>query len=118
MIEGETIRRQCKMPKSFFQKIGPRLDAALLVVPVTAWLLHVGWLVPRLSTSIGEGKLHLAFGFFMVAGASMLICSAWALYRLWFPVYLRQYYCVALLLNSSWLYYVKVMFLGPTIGAF
>jgi hypothetical protein len=86
--------------------------------PITLWLVHIFVILPRLAQQSGEAKFIQAFGFFIVSGPIMIGCFILSL-----VVYFkgRSRYdviplLIPLLLNLSWLYYVKVIVYGPTIG--
>ena len=90
------------------------LRAITFIVPITAWLVHIFIIVPLVSMESGEGKFILSMLFFTVAGAAMVLClliSIVLLFREW-----TARNVVPILLNLTWLYYVKVIFFGPTIG--
>lgn len=85
-----------------------------LLVPITAWLIHIFIIVPLISMESGEGQFYLAMTFFIFAGSAMILClilSIGILFKDW-----AGRNVVAVLLNLSWLYYIKAMLFGPTIG--
>jgi hypothetical protein len=82
--------------------------------PIVLWLVHILIIFPRLAQQSGEAKFIQAFGFFIIAGPIMIGCFILSLF-----VYFKgrsRYDLIPLLLNLSWLYYVKVIVYGPTIG--
>jgi hypothetical protein len=88
----------------------------LYLIPLGLWAAHVALAVFVLPSLTGEGKFITAGWFFMLSGACMLVLAFIAAGRLgkqpgW-------YNSGALFLNFTWLYYVKVMLSGPTIGMF
>jgi hypothetical protein len=89
-------------------------NSVLIGVPLLAWLLHIVWLVPALDAETGDYKFIAAIRFFMVFGLVMCVCEAVTLGRLvraWsWPL------IVAVILNLTPLYYLKVILWGPTIG--
>jgi hypothetical protein len=96
---------------------GPLIASARMVtwaVPIMLWLIHVLVIVPMLNARSGDAKFLLAMHFFQVSGLLMIVCFGLSL-----GLYLRSLSrtdLIPLLLNLSWLYYVKVLFHGPTIG--
>jgi hypothetical protein len=83
-------------------------------VPIMLWLIHVFVIVPLLNARSGDAQFLLAVHFFQVSGMLMIVCFGLSL-----GLYLRSLSrtdFIPLLLNLSWLYYVKVLFYGPTIG--
>jgi hypothetical protein len=84
------------------------------ITPVALWIVHVFVIVPRLNTESGEPQFITAIGFFMVAGPIMIVSFIVSVF-----VYLSRKSrgdLIPLLMNLSWLYYVKVIVYGPTIG--
>jgi hypothetical protein len=84
-------------------------------VPIGLWLIHVFVIVPLLNTRSGDAQFLMALHFFQLSGLLMIICFGLSL-----GLYLRSQSrtdLIPLLLNLSWLYYVKVLFYGPTIGS-
>jgi hypothetical protein len=83
-------------------------------VPIMLWLIHMFVIVPLLKARSGDAQFLMALHFFQVSGMLMIICFGLSL-----GLYLRSQSradLIPLLLNLSWLYYVKVLFYGPTIG--
>jgi hypothetical protein len=83
-------------------------------VPIVLWLIHVFAIVPLLNARSGDAQFLLAMHFFQVSGMLMIFCFGLSL-----GLYLKSLSradLVPLLLNLSWLYYIKVLFYGPTIG--
>jgi hypothetical protein len=83
-------------------------------VPIVLWLIHVFAIVPLLNARSGDAQFLLAMHFFQVSGMLMILCFGVSL-----GLYLKSLSradLIPLLLNLSWLYYVKVLFYGPTIG--
>ena len=62
----------------------------------------------------GDGKYLLAFTFFLFAGSAMIIWLIISIFLLSKDATSRN--VIPVLLNLSWLYYVKVILFGPTIG--
>ena len=85
-----------------------------LGVPITAWLIHIFIIVPLLSMRTGDDKFILAVNFFMIAGLAMIICLLVSTIILLKNTNGRN--VVPVLLNLTWLYYVKVIIFGPTFG--
>lgn len=83
-------------------------------VPIMLWLVHAFVIVPLLNARSGDAQFLMALHFFQVSGLLMIVCFGLSL-----GVYLKSQSrmdLIPLLLNLSWLYYVKVLFYGPTIG--
>ncbi len=88
----------------------------ILIAPVSIWLVHIFILVPHLGSQSGDAAFISAVTFFMVAALIMLICFVLSIILLiknekassWLPV----------ILNLTWLYYVKVLLFGTTFGNF
>jgi hypothetical protein len=83
-------------------------------VPIILWLVHVFVMVPLLNARSGDAQFLMAMHFFQVSGMLMILCFGLSL-----GLYLRSLSrldLIPLLLNLTWLYYVKVLFYGPTIG--
>jgi hypothetical protein len=88
--------------------------AVVWAVPLVLWLIHVLVIVPLLNARSGDAQFLLAMHFFQVSGMLMILCFGLSL-----GLYLKTLSradLIPLLLNLSWLYYVKVLFYGPTIG--
>jgi hypothetical protein len=84
------------------------------LTPITLWAIHVFVIVPRINAQSGEPQFITAFSFFIVAGPIMIasfIVSVVVLLSRRSPGDV-----IPLLLNLSWLYYLKVIVYGPTIG--
>lgn len=92
------------------------IDALLSAVPLTLWGLHIFWLVPVLGEKSGCDKFLSAMAFFGISTAIMLCGEIIAVVR--YVIARRPTLIPAMLLNASWLYYVKVLFWGPTFGNF
>lgn len=84
------------------------------LVPLASWLIHIFIIVPLISMESGDGKYIVAFLFFMIAGAAMIICLIISVILLRRDSTSREF--IPVLLNLSWLYYLKVILFGPTIG--
>jgi len=83
-------------------------------VPIVLWIIHVFVIVPALNSKSGDDQFLTAMQFFMVSALLMIGCFVLSL-----VVYFKHQSrvdLVPILLNLSWLYYVKVLFHGPTIG--
>jgi hypothetical protein len=87
---------------------------ALAVVPIAIWSLHVVYLVPLLGTLDGDAKLITAMRFFAVAAVVMTSCELLALVCWWQSRDRTSF--LPIVLNWTWLYYVKVLLWGPTVG--
>jgi hypothetical protein len=88
--------------------------AVVWAVPLVLWLIHVLVIVPLLNARSGDVQFLLAMHFFQVSGMLMILCFGLSL-----GLYLKSLSradLIPLVLNLSWLYYVKVLFYGPTIG--
>jgi hypothetical protein len=98
-------------------RAGVLISTARLVtwaVPIVLWIIHVFVILPALSSKSGDDQFLTAMQFFMVSTLLMLGCFVLSL-----VVYFKHQSrvdLVPILLNLSWLYYVKVLFNGPTIG--
>jgi hypothetical protein len=90
------------------------LRAITFIVPIASWLIHIFIVVPLISMEKGDMRYIVAFVFFMMAGSAMIICLIISLIQLRKGTSSRDF--VAVLLNLSWLYYLKVILYGPTIG--
>jgi len=83
--------------------------------PIALWLVHLFVILPRLSAQpSGEARFIQATGFFMWSALVMIGCFVISLVV--FIVRRSRRDLIPLLLNLSWLYYLKVIALGPTIG--
>jgi hypothetical protein len=83
-------------------------------VPIVLWIIHVFVIVPVLNSKSGDDQFLTAMQFFMVSTSLMIGCFVLSL-----VVYFKHQSrvdLVPILLNLSWLYYVKVLCTGPTIG--
>ena len=83
-------------------------------VPIVLWIIHVFVIVPALNSKSGDDQFLTAMQFFMGSALLMIGCFVLSLI-----VYFKDQSradLVPMLLNLSWLYYVKVLFNGPTIG--
>jgi hypothetical protein len=90
------------------------LTIVLLLAPLVLWAVHIFWLVPRLDRTGGREQMILGFGFFFISGAVMIVCEILSIVALVVTRY--RPLAVAVVLNLSWLYYLKVIAWGPTIG--
>lgn len=84
------------------------------ITPVTLWIIHIFVIVPRMNTQSGEAQFITAIGFFIVAGSIMIVAFIVSLLVLSRGGARRD--LIPLLLNLSWIYYLKVIVYGPTIG--
>lgn len=84
------------------------------ITPVALWAIHILVIVPRINSEPGEAQFITAVGFFMVAGSIMIVAFIVSLVVLMQGRSRRD--LIPLLLNLSWLYYLKVIVYGPTIG--
>ena len=82
--------------------------------PIILWIIHVFVIVPILNTKSGDDQFLIAMRFFMVSGLLMLGC--FVLSVLIYFKHRSRLDLIPILLNLSCLYYVKVLFDGPTIG--
>ena len=90
-------------------------------VPLVLWLVHIFVIVPILNTQSGDAQFIFGMDFFVISALIMIGCfflSVFVSFKRhtigagsWTDI-------VPLLLNLSWLYYVKVLFYGPTFGNF
>jgi hypothetical protein len=90
------------------------LRFAVLAVPIAIWLIHIVIILPIISAKSGDDTFITAASFFSIAAALMIVCllisiSLYVRNRTW-----RNF--TPILLNLTWIYYVKVVLLGPTIG--
>ena len=98
-------------------RAGVLIGTARLVtwaVPIVLWIIHVFVILPALNSKSGDDQFLTAMQFFMVSALLMLGCFVLSL-----VVYFKHQSrvdLVPILLNLSWLYYVKVLFNGPTFG--
>jgi hypothetical protein len=83
-------------------------------VPIAAWLIHIFIIVPLISMESGERQFILATSFFIYAGSAMILCLIPSIVNLLKEWTARN--ALPVILNLSWLYYVKVILFGPTIG--
>jgi hypothetical protein len=82
--------------------------------PIALWLIHIFVIVPILNSLSGDAQFITAMKFFTVSALIMIGCFVLAIF-----VYFKKHSpadVIPLLLNLSWLYYVKVLFYGPTVG--
>ena len=84
------------------------------ITPVALWIIHIFVIVPRINSQSGEAQFITAIGFFIVAGPIMIIAFIVSVLVLIHGRSRRD--LIPLLLNLSWLYYLKVIVYGPTIG--
>ena len=84
------------------------------ITPVALWVIHIFVIVPRINTQSGEAQFITAVGFFFVAGPIMIVAFIVSVLVLIRSRSRRD--LIPLLLNLSWLYYLKVIQYGPTIG--
>ncbi len=83
-------------------------------VPLVLWIIHIFVIIPMLNAQSGDAQFLTAMKFFMVSALLMLGCFVLSV-----VIYFKHQSRVDLipiLLNLSWLYYVKVLFSGPSIG--
>ena len=85
-----------------------------IIVPIAAWFIHIFIIVPLISMESGDRQFTLAMTFFTFAGSTMLLCLILSTVNLFKDWTARN--VVPVLLNLTWLYYVKVILFGPTIG--
>lgn len=97
---------------------GRTVDVVLIAVPIALWCAHIFWLLPLLGTILGERQFITAAQFFVGSGAIMIVCEIGSLWRLASSKGRRWPAAVAAALNLSWIYYLKVLQWGPTIGNF
>ncbi len=83
-------------------------------VPIILWIIHVFVIVPILNTKSGDAQFLTAMRFFMASGLLMLGCFVLSVVNSF--KHRSRLDLIPILLNLSWLYYVKVLFNGPTIG--
>jgi hypothetical protein len=84
------------------------------LTPVTLWIIHIFVIVPRINAHSGEAQFITAFGLFIVAGPIMITSFIVSVVVL---ISRRSRGdVIPLLMNLSWLYYLKVIVYGPTIG--
>jgi hypothetical protein len=108
---SESTTRDPVIPSTTIIAVGRVITWA---VPIMLWLIHMFVIVPLLNARSGDAQFLMALQFFQVSGLLMIICFGLSL-----GLYLRSQSradLIPLLLNLSWLYYVKVLFYGPTIG--
>ena len=91
-----------------------KLNSTLILVPLLLWCVHILFLVPYLDALHGESKFIAAAQYFIVSGLIMGVCEVVAFIQLVRTPHIVT--AVAVVLNLSWLYYVKVLAWGPTIG--
>jgi len=83
--------------------------------PIALWLVHLFVVLPQLNAQpSGEARFIQAIGFFMWSALVMIGCFVISLVVVIVRRSRRD--LIPLLLNLSWLYYLKVIVLGPTIG--
>jgi hypothetical protein len=93
-----------------------RADVLLVAVPLTLWAIHICCLVPYLGTLSGDEQFITATWFFLASGLLMLVCEIGCIVQ--YVMTRRSYLILGMILNMSWLYYLKVIYFGPTIGNF
>src|SRR5687767_1217548 len=82
--------------------------------PIGLWLLHIFLIVPKLNSLSGDAQFVAAMQFFIVSALIMIGCFVISVIVYFMRRTRRD--LVPLLLNLSWLYYMKVLYYGPTIG--
>ncbi len=92
------------------------LRSILILVPMLSWIVHLAVVVPWLTQLYGDTQFMVAGIFFMIAGSTMIICLIVAVYL--FVAERSKGYLLPVVLNLSWVYYVKVLVYGPTVGTF
>jgi hypothetical protein len=93
-----------------------KLRRMVFFMPIFAWLIHLLVIVPMLGEQDGGLGFGLAITFFFYATIAMLIGLVVAVVL--FLIERKLLDLLAVLLNLSWLYYVKVLFWGTTMGNF
>jgi hypothetical protein len=86
----------------------------LVAIPLLIWCVHILYLVPRLENLSGDAQFLKAMYFFAACAVIMMACELLAIVR--WSQSRDRISLLAILLNWTWLYYVKVLYLGPTIG--
>ena len=83
--------------------------------PIVLWLIHLFVILPKLNAQpSGETRFIHAMGFFMWSALVMIGCFVISLVV--YIVRRSRRDLIPLLLNLSWVYYLKVIVLGPTIS--
>src|SRR5262245_12394247 len=82
--------------------------------PIVLWLIHLFVILPKLNAESGERRFIQAMGFFMWSGLVMIGCFIISLVV--YIVRRSRRDLIPLLLNLSWVYYLKVIAFGPTFG--
>ena len=86
----------------------------VVTAPILIWCIHIFVLVPRLATLNGDAKWHAAMTCFALGTLIMIVCELLAVDR--WRKSRDSMSLLAIFLNLTWLYYIKVFYLGPTIG--
>jgi hypothetical protein len=105
------------MKPKYTLKFISRLAEVLTIVPVAIWIVHIALASFNVFDLVGCDKFDFFVRFFVTSSIIMMINSISCLYivaKKNCPQHKIAY--IALLLNSSWIYYVKVVMFGPTIG--
>ena len=84
-------------------------------IPIVLWLTHLFVILPKLNAQpSGEARFIQAMGFFIWSGMVMIGC--FIISMVVFIVRRSAQDLIPLLLNLSWVYYLKVIAFGPTCG--
>lgn len=84
-------------------------------VPTVAWLIHILIIAPAAAFQGGCSGFGLEVNFFCLSTLSMLVCLGTSIGLA--ARSRRPSDLLAIFLNLSWLYYLKVLKWGPTIGS-
>lgn len=92
------------------------LTHVLWLIPTTLWSIHIFYLLPVLSNEKGDSIL-ITFVWFACPAAGLMIAAEIA--AIVVAVYYRRLpvpLIIAIVLNLTPLYYLKVLLWGPTVG--
>ena len=90
------------------------VTSILIALPLSLWAIHVYLALFVLSKQHGDAQMITAFMFFAISTVVMLLALPFAVYHLYKRRQAVQ--VLAVLLNFSWVYYIKVIVFGPTLG--
>jgi hypothetical protein len=95
--------------------MGKFVDALLILIPIGLWAAHIYWLVPQLEAlKDGDARMNMMMQCFGVSAAAMILCEIIGIAR--YMATKNAWLVLAIIFNMTWLYYVKVIFYGPTVG--
>jgi hypothetical protein len=87
-----------------------------IIIPLILWLIHLFIIIPISYNYYGEGLMIFMFNFYFISGIIMMFLEIISV------IYLlkkkNKILILAIILNLTWIYYLKVIMHGPTIGHF